>query len=74
MNSYGLTFKWNNQVNCGNVHHRPKLVKQVFTIPTRVLHGPGLGPWAGPAGAGSNDILRVGSGAGLKLAGPGPGW
>ena len=38
--------------------------------PTRVLSGPGLGPWARP---GFYDILRAGPGAGLKLAGPGPG-
>ncbi len=45
----------------------------------RVLHGPGLGPRARPAcspwaGPGFNDILRAGPGAGLTLAGPGPGW
>ena len=34
----------------------------------RVLHGPGLGPRAGP---GFYYILRAGPGAGLKLAGPG---
>ena len=43
-----------------------------------VLHGPGLGPRAGPArspwaGPGLNNILRAGPGAGLKLEGPGPG-
>ena len=43
---------------------------------SRVLHGPGLGPRAGPArnpwaGPGLNDILRAGPGAGLKFAGPG---
>ena len=41
-----------------------------------VLHGPGLGPRAGPArspwaGPGLNNILRAGPGAGLKLEGPG---
>ena len=71
MNSYGLTFKWNNQINCGNVHHRPILVKQVFTIPTRVLHGPGRPAAHGPAGAGSNDICRVGCGPETCRAGPG---
>ena len=35
---------------------------------TRVLHGPGLGPWAGSSFSG---ILRAGPGAGLKLAGQG---
>ena len=43
---------------------------------TRVLHGPGLGPRAGPArspwaGPGFNDMLRAWPGAGLKLVGPG---
>ena len=43
---------------------------------TSVLHGPGLGPRAGPArspwaGSGLNNILRAGPGAGLKLEGPG---
>ena len=47
-----------------------------FMVATRVLHGPGLGPRAGPArspwaGPGFYDILRAGPGAGLKLAGPG---
>ncbi len=56
-------------------------------VATRVLHGPGLGPQAGPrpagrpgpqpmgrAGPGFHDILRAGPGAGLKLAGrAGPG-
>ena len=41
----------------------------------RVLHGPGLGPRAGPArspwaGPEFYYILRAGPGAGLKLAGP----
>ena len=45
-------------------------------VADRVLHRPGLGPWAGPArspwaGPGLYDILRAGPGAGLKLAGPG---
>ena len=46
-----------------------------------VLHGPGLGPRAGPqpmglAGPGLNNILRAGPGAGLNnilRAGPGAG-
>ena len=45
-------------------------------VPLSVLHGPGLGPRAGPArspwaGPGLNTILRAGPGAGLKLEGPG---
>ena len=54
--------------------------QQMTIAPTRVLHGPGIGPWAGPArspmagpgraGRDFNDILRAGPGAGLKLAGP----
>ena len=55
-------------------------------VTTRVLHGPGLGPRAGPArspwaGPGFNDILRAGPGAGRAGCGPetcgpgpGPGW
>ena len=44
---------------------------------SRVLHGPGLGPRAGPArspwaGPGQDSmIFWAGPGAGLKLAGPG---
>ena len=49
---------------------------QDCVIHVRVLHGPGLGPRAGPArspwaGPGLNDILRAGPCAGLKLTGPG---
>ncbi len=47
----------------------------IHMLHIRVLHGPGLGPRAGPArspwaGPGFY-ILRAGPGAGLKLAGPG---
>ena len=46
---------------------------------TRVLHGPGLGPQAGPArspwaGPGFNDMLRAGCGPETCRPGPGPGW
>ena len=52
-----------------------KHLKQLM-VQDRVLHGPGLGPRAGPArspwaGPGFYDILWAGPGAGLKLAGPG---
>ena len=45
-------------------------------VSVSVLHGPGLGPRAGPArnpwaGPDFYNSLRAGPGAGLKLAGPG---
>ena len=48
-------------------------------VGSRVLHGPGLGPWAGPArspwaGPGFYDILRAGPGlVSNSFAGCGPG-
>ena len=52
------------------------IILDIVAASIRVLHGPGLGPRAGPArspwaGPGLNDILQDGPGAGLKLAGPG---
>ena len=57
------------------LHHDVRLYDFLWAY-SRVLHGPGLGPRAGPArspwtGPGFNDILRAGPGVGLKLAGPG---
>ena len=53
-------------------------------VSTRVLRGPGLGPWAGPArspwagpgraGPGFYDILRAGCGPETCRLGPGSGW
>ena len=43
-------------------------IERVQHRATRVLHGPGLGPWAGP---GFNDILRAGCGPETCGAGPG---
>ena len=54
---------------------RSEGMREGNTLP-HSLHGPGLGPRAGPArspwaGPGLNNILRAGPGAGLKLEGPG---